>query len=66
MCICCTKLLSKVYIKHCLEAIAMLVMRLTFIKFAHVILVHWCVISIACKMTCEQLASNMQKSMDNT
>ena len=30
----------------------------TFTKFTQVILVHWCVISIACKMTCEQLVNN--------
>ena len=43
----------------------MFVTRVTFTKFAHVILIHWCVISIVCKMTHELLASNMQKSMGN-
>ena len=43
----------------------MFVMRLTFTKLAHVILVHWRVILIACKMLHELLTSNMRKSMDN-
>ena len=44
----------------------MLVMRLTCAKFAHVILIYWRVILIACKMIHEQLVSNMQKLMDST
>ena len=35
----------------------MFVTRLTFIKFAWVILVHWHAISITCKMTCELLVT---------
>ena len=48
--------LSKVYV---LRLLFMFVTRLTFTKFVCVILVHWCVILIMCKMTCEQLTSNM-------
>ena len=44
----------------------MFVTTLTFNKFAHAILVHWHILSIECKMTCEQPMSNKQKSMDNT
>ena len=43
----------------------MFVTRLTFTKLAHVILVHWRVILIACKMIHELLTSNMRKSVDN-
>ena len=38
----------------------MFVMRLTFTKFARIILMHWCVISITSKRTCKQLTSNTQ------
>ena len=43
----------------------MFVMRLMFAKFAHIILIHWCVILILCKINCEQHGSNMQKSLEN-
>ena len=52
---------SKVCVEQCLEALVyMFVTRLTFIKFACIILVHWSVILIICKMTLEQLTSYMQ------
>ena len=44
----------------------MLMTRLTFTKFAYILLVCWCVISIVCQMTHEQLASYMYISMGNT
>ena len=58
----------KVCVKQLLKALVyVIVTRFTFTKFARVnIFMHWHVISITCKMTCEQLASNMEKSMDNT
>ena len=40
-----------VYIEQCLEGLFVFVTRLTFTKFAHVILMHWYVILIMCKMT---------------
>ena len=43
----------------------MFVTRVTFTKFTHVILIHWCVISIVSNMTHELLTSNVQKSMGN-
>ena len=61
----CTKLLSKVCAKQCLEVFVYVCDEAHIIKFACVILVHWDVILIVCKMTHEQLVSNVQKSMKN-
>ena len=62
----CIKLLSDVYVKQCLEALAyMFVMSLTFTKFIHIILVQWRIISIAHIMTHKPHVSNIQKSMEN-
>ena len=40
----------------------MFMVRFTFTIFTHVILVHWRVILITCKMTCEEFANYTQKS----
>ena len=48
----------------CLQC--MFTVTLPFTKFACIILVHGYIILITCKMTREQLMSNMQKSVENT
>ena len=57
----CTKL-SKACVEQRLEALVYVCYEIQkFIKFAHIILMHWHVISITCKMTHELLASNTHK-----
>ena len=63
---CCTKLSSKVCAEHCLEALVYVSDEANIYKFAHVILVHWHVILIVCKMTCELLGSKKQKNQWTT
>ena len=45
-------------LRNILSLLLLVVARLMFTKFAHVILMHWHVISITCKITCELLMSN--------
>ena len=59
--LCCTKLLVLVS-SSVLRLLFTFVMRLTFTKFSHNILVHWHVIMISCKTIRKQLARNTRKS----
>ena len=62
----CIKLLSKHCIKQHLETLVYVCSEAHFFtNFAYVILMHWCVISILCKMTRKLLASITEKSLDN-
>ena len=57
------KMLSKVFVSsNSLRLLFMFMVRFTFTIFTHVILVHWRVILITCKMTCEEFTNYTQKS----